>query len=280
MRIIGGGPKGKAERALIEEAIKRLEAAIELKDQGKEAEGDAVVNDMKDWLNGIIEGIEKNVVQEEPLVIERSSLPQAGDVLAVGEKIILCVIREEEREKYLAVSYEYSYMKGAYKDERFVETTWKEFLSEASFVCSIYEKKSDEYVGYCSIKKLSKCDWELAIELKPEECHKGYGTEALPLLVQAMHRLTGIRYFRARVEIDNHASQGLMKKLGATPNGISEFLLHGEEIEKFQEENKENITDEIRAVAAGFCMDAEDILGYVLEYRFDVKKKQAVNAEN
>lgn len=91
---------------MIEEAIKRLEAAIELKDQGKEAEGDAVVNDMKDWLNGIIEGIEKNVVQEEPLVIERSSLPQAGDVLAVGEKIILCVIREEEREKYLAVSYE------------------------------------------------------------------------------------------------------------------------------------------------------------------------------
>ena len=68
---------------MIEEAIKRLEAAIELKDQGKEAEGDAVVNDMKDWLNGIIEGIEKNVVQEEPLVIERSSLPQAGDVLRI-----------------------------------------------------------------------------------------------------------------------------------------------------------------------------------------------------
>ena len=156
--------KSKAERALIEEAIKRLEAAIELKDQGKEAEGDAVVNDMKDWLNGIIEGIEKNVVQEEPPVIERSSLPQAGDVLAVGEKIILCVIREEEREKYLAVSYEYSYMKGAYKDERFVETTWKQFLSEASFVCSIYEKKSGKYVGCCSIKNLSKCDWELAIE--------------------------------------------------------------------------------------------------------------------
>lgn len=40
--------KSKAERALIEEAIKCLEVAIELKDQGKEAEEDAVVNDMKD----------------------------------------------------------------------------------------------------------------------------------------------------------------------------------------------------------------------------------------
>ena len=37
--------KSKAERALIEEAIKRLESAIELKEQGKDAEGDAVVND-------------------------------------------------------------------------------------------------------------------------------------------------------------------------------------------------------------------------------------------
>lgn len=71
-----------------------------------------------------------------------------------------------------------------------------------------------------------------------------------------------------------------MKKLGATPNGISEFLFHGKETEKFQEENMENITDEIREVAAEFCMDAEDILGYVLEYRFDVEKEQAVNAEN
>ena len=98
------------------------------------------------------------------------------------------------------------------------------------------------------------------------------GTEALPLLAQVMHRLTGRRYLRARVDIDNHALQGLMKKLGATPNGISEFLFHGKETEKFQEENMENITDEIREVAAEFCMDAKDILGYVLEYWFDVER--------
>lgn len=63
-----------------------------------------------------------------------------------------------------------------------------------------------------------------------------------------------------------------MRKLGATPNGISEFLLHGDEIEKFQVGHKDMITDEIRTVAAEFCVEAEDILGYVLEYRFDVEK--------
>ena len=117
-------------------------------------------------------------------------------------------------------------------------------------------------------------DWELAIELKPEACHKGYGTEALTLLMQEMNRLTGKRFFRARVEIDNHASQRLMKKLGGIPDGISEFLIHGEEIEEFQAEHKELITDEIRAVAEEFCMEAEEILGYVLEYRFDMGSNQ------
>lgn len=263
----------KAGQVILEEAIKRLEAAIELKDQGKEAEGDKVVNDMKDWLDGVIQDFEKAKGPEEQPIIERSSLPKFGEIVAEGDKIILGVPKLEEKEKYLAVNSEYSCVKKAFEDEKFREETWKDFVSDNSFVCSIYDKKSRDYVGYCSVKSLVKDDWELAIELLPDACHKGYGTEALPLLMQALHELTGRRYYRARVEIDNHASQGLMKKLGATPNGISEFLLHGEEIERFQEEYKDMVTDEIRAVAAEFCMDAEDILGYVLEYRFDVEKE-------
>ena len=261
----------KAEQAVMDEAIKRLETAVHLKDQGKDAEGDKVVNDMKEWLDEMIQEMEKSIEPIEQSVVERSSLPQSGEVIALGDKVVLGVIREDEREKYLEVSYTYSYTKGAYKDEQFREITWKEFLSDSSFVCSIYDKESGDYVGYCSVKNLVKGDWELAIELKPEVCHKGYGTEALRLLMQALYRLAGRRYFRVRVEIDNHASQGLMKKLGAVPNGISEFLLHGEELEKFQEEYKDMITDEIREIAAEFCMEAEEMLGYVLEYRFDVE---------
>ncbi|MBQ3545961.1 MAG: hypothetical protein IJA34_13425 [Lachnospiraceae bacterium] len=132
--------KSKAERALIEEVIKRLESAIELKEKGKETEGDAVVNDMKEWLDGIIKGIENDISNKELLAIDRSYLPQTGEVIAEGAKIILSVIREDERKNYLTVSYEHSFVKNAYKDEQFVENTWKEFLSASSFVCSIYEK--------------------------------------------------------------------------------------------------------------------------------------------
>lgn len=75
------------------------------------------------------------------------------------------------------------------------------------------------------------------MELLPEECHKGYGTEALKMFMDAVHKITGRRFFRARVAVDNHASQGLVRKLGATPNGISEYLLRGEEIKKLDGKN-------------------------------------------
>ena len=161
-------------------------------------------------------------------------------------------------------------MKGVFKEKNFREDLWKSFMSKQSFVCSIYDQATGNYLGYCSIKDLRKQDWELAIELKSEWCHRGYGTEAVSLFLRKLGVLTGNRFFRVRVDIDNYASQALMKKLGAYPNGISEFLLKGEELEKFREKNKAMIDDKIRAVAEEFCMDPEDILGYVLEYRIDI----------
>lgn len=262
----------KAEKEVLNEVVKRLEDALEFKNQGKEEEGDKIVKDMINWLEKITDEAGNKV--NEPNIensIERASFPQMGEIVAVGDSVILRVVEEAEKEKYLNVTYEYSVMKGMYKDESFRETTWKEFLSDNAFVCSIYNKISSEYIGYCSIKDMGKPEWELAIELKSEFCKQGYGTESLMLLMKSVHNLTGRRFFRARVEVDNYASQRLMRKLGAVPNGISEFLLHGEEIDKFQMEYKDMITDEIREVAEEFCMEAEDLLGYVLEYRFDME---------
>lgn len=259
----------KAEKVILDEVVKRLEKAVELKDQGKDAEGDMVMKEMKEWLKRICPDEEKELSE---FVIDRSILPKEGEVVAIGDKVWLGVIKKDEKEKYLSVSEEYSTMKNYYQNEQLREKTWQDFLADSTFVCSIYEKETNEYVGYCSIREFVKGDWELAIELMPEACHKGYGTEALPLLMHTIYKLTGRRFYRARVEIDNHPSQGLMKKLGAIPNGVSEFIIHGDEIKKFQEDNKDLITDEIRTVAAEFCMEAEDILGYVLEYRFDVEK--------
>lgn len=265
----------QTEKEVLEEIWKRLEVALELKHQGKEEDGNKMVDDLINWLKNLIEEEENKLKQTKPHnMIDRSSLPQMGKIVAVGDKIFLRVVQVAEKEKYLSVTYEYSVMKSMYKDESFRETMWKEFLSENSFVCSVYDKASSEYVGYCSIKDMEKSEWELAIELKSEFCKQGYGSEALMLLMKSVHNLTGRRFFRARVDVDNYASQKLMKKLKAIPNGISEYLLHGEEIEKFQMEYKDMITDEMREVAEEFCMEAEDLLGYVLEYRFDMETNE------
>lgn len=268
--------KKQEEREILEETSRRLEQAIELKKQGKDAEGDAVVDELKNWLEELIEEPEKSETSEKeqvhtPITVDRALLPQAEEVVAEGNKVILKVCSELEREQYLEVSYTYSIFKEMYKEDSFREQIWKEFKSEDSFVCSIFDKERDVFVGYCSIRSLAKPEWELAMELKKEFCHKGYGSEALPLLMEYLHKATGRRFFRARVEVDNRPSQKLVNKLGGYPNGVSEFMIHGEDITRFQQEHKDMITDDIRAVAEEFCMEPEDLLGYVLEYRFDME---------
>lgn len=262
----------ECERAILEQVSEKLEVAIALKDAGKHEEADAVVNDMKNWLEEKVEKELELQVKKSEGTYDRTVLPANGEIIVDGDNIEIAVIGLDEREKYLSVSYEYSVMKHAFEEEKFKDDLWNDFISDTSFVCSIYEKISGEYIGYCSVKDLLKNDWELAIELLPDKCNKGYGSEALKKFMCKVHELTGKRFFRARVELDNHASQHLMKKLGGIPDGIGEFLLHGDEITKFQENYKHLITDEIRAVAEEFCMEAEDMLGYVLEYRFDMEK--------
>ena len=134
----------EANQAVVEETLRRLEIALELKKQGKEDEGDKALDDIKDWLEEMIQGMEREAESEEQPVGSRSSLPQSGEVVAEGKKVILGVLKEDEKEKYLAVSFAYSYMKSAYNEEKFREATWDDFLSNRSFVCSIYEKVSRE----------------------------------------------------------------------------------------------------------------------------------------
>ena len=270
MKIARENHRKECEQALYKDVLAQLEDAIALKDLGKNEDADAIVNGLKAKLENMIheEEARKNSCQIREF--DRTIFPAYGELLSENDKVILRVIQPTEKDDYLSVSYDYSCMKSAFKEEKFKEELWNDFMSENAFVCTIIDSATGSYVGYCSIKDLRKVDWEIAIELKSEWCHKGYGTEALSLFMKKIASITGNRFFRVRVDIDNYASQALMRKLGAYPNGVSEFLLKGEELERFKKENIDLIDDKIRAVADEFCMDPEDILGLVLEYRFDM----------
>lgn len=257
-------------KKFLKDVQNQLEEALRLLENGeKDAICDIVIQ-LKENLEKKLELENANWKSESEEIFDKSIFPEAGMRIGEGRDIVLSVTKASEKEEYLSLSYTYSQMKNAYKEEKFLENVWNSFMEENVFVCSIYDKKTETFIGYCSIKNLRQKEWELAIELKPKWCHRGYGTQALALFVNYVTEITENYIYRARVEIDNYASQALMKKLGAHPNGISEYELHGKDLDQFKKENTDLIDDKLQAVAEEFCMEAEDILGYVLEYRLEI----------
>lgn len=54
---------------------------------------------------------------------------------------------------------------------------------------------------------------------------------------------------------------------------MKEFLLHGEELDQFKQENIDMIDDRIKKLAEEFSSDPEDLIGLVLQYRVDMSGK-------
>lgn len=62
--------------------------------------------------------------------------------------------------------------------------------------------------------------------------------------------------FRLRIDPANTASQRLFEKLGARPNGVSEFLLHDEEaIMRCEETNLPQVDGRLIALAEKFGVE-------------------------
>lgn len=251
--------------------LKQLEKAISLKEDGLILESDAVINMLSLEVEKIMPQFDEPKEKIENLNFDKSILPRRGQLFVENAKVILRAISDEDHEDYMKVSYECAIMKSAFKENAFKKDLWESFLSDTAANFSIYDKVSGEYVGYCGIKNINVENWELVIELLEKYRHRGYGYHALATMLNALTELTGKTTYRSRVDSDNYASQNLMKKLGAIPNGISEMLIHGEDLRKFQEENKDLIDDKLRKLAKEFHVAPIDLIGHVLEFRIEWK---------
>jgi RimJ/RimL family protein N-acetyltransferase len=269
-RYIFSEQRRKAE---LEKMIEQLKIADEHSKRGEEAEAEAIRQNLIADLKKDLEK-SKNIGNglKNHLDFDRSVLPDKGNVLGEDDVVILYAISEKDYENYMKVSFECSSMKWAFKDDEFKKGLWDNSLGENAAIYSIFDQETGEYIGYCGIKNLSEDRWEIAIELLKNFQGKGYGYHALLILLDLFVSLTGERVYRTRVDPDNYASQGLMKKIGAQPDGISEMIIHGEELERYQEENKDLITDKLVEVAEEFCVEPIDLIGHVLEYRIEWRR--------
>ena len=249
--------------------LEQLEKAISLKEDGLILESDAVINLLSLEVEKIRVQFDEPKEKTENLNFDKRTLPRRGQLLAENDMVILRTISDEDYEDYMKVSYECAIMKSAFKEDAFKKDLWESFLFDTAANFSIFDKVTGEYVGYCGIKNLSAENWELVIELLKKYRHRGYGYHALVVMLNALTELTGKTTYRSRVDSDNYASQNLMKKLGAKPNGISEIFIYGEDLRKFQEENKDLIDDTLRKLAKEFHVAPIDLIGHVLEFRID-----------
>ena len=127
MKIARENHRKECEQALYKDILEQLEDAIALKDLGKNEDADAIVNGLKAKLENMIheEEARKNSCQIREF--DRTIFPDYGEVLSENDKVILRVIQPTEKDDYLSVSYDYSCMKSAFKEEKFKEEFLKNF---------------------------------------------------------------------------------------------------------------------------------------------------------
>lgn len=212
--------------------------------------------------------------KEKPIVENRINTNtskkfwQLGNTIYSDSQIILRKVEDDDKQSFLNLQYEYTLMPFMFRDEQFKQDLWKEHIKDVSITCSIIDSATKAYIGYCGIKNISLPKWEIAMELQKLQTGKGIGSLALDRFLNAIKERSGVSEFRVRIDADNYASQKLVEKLGAVPNGISEFLLHDEEdILKCEEDNLNCIDEKLIAVAKKFGVEPRKLISHVLEYK-------------
>ncbi len=199
----------------------------------------------------------------------KSKFWDAGSIKCKDGNIILREVAESDREGHLAIQREYATLKGMLKESSYCDLVWNEHVGPKSLMLSI--EKDGQYVGYCGVKNTAQQPWEIAIEILREWTGQGIGPIAITEMMRAMKRRLGVTEFRVRIDPGNKASQKMFEKLGAKPNGVSEFLIHEQKaLEKLEEDNLHLIDDDIVALAAKFSVEPRILLSHILEYTLNL----------
>lgn len=189
-----------------------------------------------------------------------------GECIITENEIILRKVQDSDKDIFIELQKENNIVKSMMKEEAYRNMLWNEHIEYKALMFSVIV--DNEYAGYCGIKNTTHEQWEIAIEILNKWKHKGIGYRAISIMLDAIKNRLNVSEFRVRIDAENYPSQRLFEKLGAEPNGISEFLLHEEaDICRCEEENIHLLDERIQKLAKQFNVEPRKLLSHVLEYK-------------
>ena len=189
-----------------------------------------------------------------------------GECIITENEIILRKVQDSDKHIFIELQKENNIVKSMMKEEAYRNMLWNEHIEYKALMFSVIV--DNEYAGYCGIKNTTHEQWEIAIEILNKWKHKGIGYRAISIMLDAIKNRLNVSEFRVRIDAENYPSQRLFEKLGAEPNGISEFLLHEEaDICRCEEENIHLLDERIQELAKQFNVEPRKLLSHVLEYK-------------
>lgn len=189
-----------------------------------------------------------------------------GECIITENEIILRKVQDSDKDIFIELQKENNIVKSMMKEEAYRNMLWNEHIEYKALMFSVIV--DNEYAGYCGIKNTTHEQWEIAIEILNKWKHKGIGYRAISIMLDAIKNRLNVSEFRVRIDAENYPSQRLFEKLGAEPNGISEFLLHEEaDIRRCEEENIHLLDERIQELAKQFNVEPRKLLSHVLEYK-------------
>lgn len=189
-----------------------------------------------------------------------------GECIITENEIILRKVQDSDKHIFIELQKENNIVKSMMKEEAYRNMLWNEHVEYKALMFSVIV--DNEYAGYCGIKNTTHEQWEIAIEILNKWKHKGIGYRAISVMLDEIKNRLNVSEFRVRIDAENYSSQRLFEKLGAEPNGISEFLLHEEaDIRRCEEENIHLLDERIQKLAKQFNVEPRKLLSHVLEYK-------------
>lgn len=140
------------------------------------------------------------------------------DIYISGDLVIIKSVTEKDIEDYLRVRRYATVFKVAYDAENELWESMKQKLIDDikgdNIICLIYQKKSENVVGYIELELDDVCHPDVGIGILEEEREKGYAFEAASLFINKMLGNEEIEYIEWMTTRGNDASNRIAQKLG------------------------------------------------------------------